>query len=69
MKRLPGAGRKLTCEEFDTDLAGWIRTERDAKKLVSRHSIQIKAEEMIKNYDLDKEANLKVIFNLLDLKS
>ena len=62
MKRLPGAGRKLTCEAFDTDLAAWIRMERAGKKLVSRQSIQIKAEQMIKDYDLDEETELKVKF-------
>jgi hypothetical protein len=47
-KRLPGAGRKVTQKERDTELANWVREQRQLKVKVSRSMIKCRAEKMFK---------------------
>src|SRR4051812_15397084 len=41
--RLPGAGRPLTFQELDNELADWVREQRAQKFHVSRNTIILEA--------------------------
>jgi hypothetical protein len=42
-KRLPGGGRHLRDEEFDENMANWVRDQRSKKLKVSRRLIHLEA--------------------------
>lgn len=57
---MPGCGRKLKDEDFDKQLAIWVRERLAKKQKVSRRMIQVEAQKRFENEDNVEEIEFKV---------